>query len=132
MQARLLNTVAFRLAIGYSALVLGAVAVISAVLYFGTVGVLGREINSKLFAIAERLTSHFETRGAAALPHEIEQLLTDGVDQDTEVYLLLGPDGRRLAGNLSEWTVANLPLDRLTDQTVIRAGRPSASRLPGR
>jgi hypothetical protein len=33
---RLLNTVAFRLAVGYGALVLCAVAVISAVPYFGT------------------------------------------------------------------------------------------------
>jgi signal transduction histidine kinase len=129
MQARLLNTVAFRLAIGYSALVLGAVAVISAVLYFGTVGVPGREINSKLFAITERLTGHFETRGAAGLRQEIEQLLTDGIDQDTEVYLFLGPDGHKIVGNLSEWTSANMPLDRLTDQAVIRAGRPSISRL---
>jgi signal transduction histidine kinase len=129
MQARLLNTVAFRLAIGYSALVLSAVAVISAVLYFGTVGVLGREINSKLYAIAERLTDRFEIRGAAALQQEIEQLLTDGIDQDTEVYLLLGPDGQKIVGNLSGWTTASLSLDRLTDQAVTRAGRPSISRL---
>lgn len=126
---RLLNTVAFRLAIGYSALVLGAVAVVSAVLYFGTVGVFGREIDSKLLAIAERLTAHFEIRGTAALQQEIEQLLTDGIDQDTEVYLLLGPDGHKIVGNLSEWAGANVPLDRLTDQSVTRAGRPSISRL---
>jgi hypothetical protein len=47
---RLFNTVAFRLALGYGALVLGAVAVISAVLYFGTVGVLVPEIDAKIFA----------------------------------------------------------------------------------
>jgi signal transduction histidine kinase len=105
------------------------VAVISAVLYFGTVGVLGREINSKLYAIAERLTDRFEIRGAAALQQEIEQLLTDGIDQDTEVYLLLGPDGQKIVGNLSGWTTASLSLDRLTDQAVTRAGRPSISRL---
>jgi len=34
-----LNTVTFRLAMGYGMLVLGAVAVFSAILYFGTVGV---------------------------------------------------------------------------------------------
>jgi signal transduction histidine kinase len=126
---RLLNTVAFRLAMGYSALVLGAVAVISAVLYFGTVGVLVPGINAKLFAISERLTNHFETRGNAALQQEIQQLLTDGIDQDTEVYLLLGPDGQKIVGNLSAWTSSKMPLDRLTDQTVTRYGRPSISRL---
>jgi len=129
MQARLLNTVAFRLAMGYGALVLGAVAVISAVLYFGTVGVLVPGIDAKLFAISKRLTTHFETRGKAALQQEIQQLLTDGIDQDTEVYLLLGPDGQKIVGNLSAWTSSEMPLDRLTDQRVTRYGRPSVSRL---
>lgn len=127
--SRLLNTVAFRLAMGYGALLLCTVAVISAVLYFGTVGVLGPGINAKLFAISERLTNHFETRGNAALQHEIQQLLTDGIDQDTEVYLLLGPDGQKIVGNLSAWTSSKMLLDRLTDQTVTRYGRPSISRL---
>jgi signal transduction histidine kinase len=126
---RLWNTVAFRLAMGYGALVVGAVAVISAVLYFGTVGVLDRGINAKLFAVSERLTNHFETRGIVALQQEIEQLLTDGIDQDTEVYLLLQPDGQKIVGNLSEWASSKLPPDRFMDQRVTRDSRPSISRL---
>ena len=127
--SRLLNTVAFRLAVGYGTLVLCAVAVISAVLYFGTVGVLGREIDAKLLAISERLINHFEIRGNAALQHEMQELLTDGIDQDTEVYLLLGPDGQKVLGNLSTWPRDKMLVDRLTDQTVIRYGRTSISRL---
>ena len=126
---RLLNTVAFRLAMGYGALVFGAVALLSAVLYFGTVGVLSRGIDAKLFAISERLTNHFEVRGNEALQREMHQLLTDGLDQDTEVYLLLGPEGQKIVGNLSAWTSSSLPLDRLTDQAVTRYDRPSVSRL---
>ena len=126
---RLLNTVAFRLAMGYGALVLATVVVISAVFYFGTVGVLGPGINAKLYAISERLTNHFEARGNAALQQEIQQLLTDGIDQDTEVYLLLGPDGQKILGNLSAWSSSKMAPDRLTDQTVTRDGRPSISRL---
>jgi signal transduction histidine kinase len=113
---------------GYGALVVSAVVVISAVLYFGTVGVLDRGINAKLSAVSERLTNHFETRGIAALQQEIEQLLTDGIDQDTEVYLLLKPNGQKIVGNLSEWTSSELP-PRLTDQRVTRDSRPSISRL---
>src|SRR5258708_6325583 len=126
---RLWNTVGFRLAMGYGALVVSAVVVISAVLYFGTVGVLDRGINAKLSAVSERLTSHFETHGITALQQEIEQLLTDGIDQDTEVYLLLQPDGRKIVGNLSEWTSSELPPDRFMDQRVTRDSRPSISRL---
>jgi signal transduction histidine kinase len=126
---RLFHTVTFRLAMGYGALVLGAVAVISAVLYFGTVGVLVPGIDGKLFAISERLTTLFETRGIAALQQEIKQLLTDDIDQDTEVYLLLGPDGQKIVGNLSGWPGSKVPLDRLTDQTLMRYGRVSSSRI---
>lgn len=126
---RLWNTVAFRLAMGYGALVVGAVALISAVLYFGTIGVLDREINAKLSAVSERLTEHFETRSDAALQQEIEHLLTDGIDQDTEVYLFLGPGGKKIAGNLSGWAGSKSTPNRLTDQMVTRDGRPSTSRL---
>jgi signal transduction histidine kinase len=126
---KLFNTVAFRLAMGYGALVLGAMAVISAVLYFGTVGVLDRETDAKLVATSDRLTKHFATRGNAALQREIQQLLTDGLDQDTEVYLLVSPDGEKLVGNLSGWTNDKITLDRLEDQTITRYGRPSVSRL---
>jgi signal transduction histidine kinase len=126
---RLFHTVTFRLAMGYGALVLGAVAVISAVLYFGTVGVLVPGIDAKLFAISERLTTQFETHGIAGLEQEIKQLLTDDIDQDTEVYLLLGPDGQKIVGNLSGWPSSKVPLDRLTDQTLMRYGRVSSSRI---
>ena len=127
--SRLFKTFAFRLAVNYGALVLAAVAVLSAVLYFGTAGVLVPAIDSKLFVISERLTSHFETHGIAALQQEIERLLTDDIEQDTEVYLLLGPDGQKIVGKLSGLPSSMLPLDRLTDQTVTRYSRSSISRL---
>ena len=99
---RLLGSVAFRLALGYGVLVVSAMMVISAVFYFGTVGVIGRGIDAELFMISQAgLTSHFDTRGIEALRQEIQDLLTDGIDQDTEVYLLLDPEGRVIVGNLS-------------------------------
>jgi signal transduction histidine kinase len=116
------------LALGYGALVVGAMVVISAVLYFGTVGVIGRGIDAKLFTISQRLTDHFEARGIDALQQEIQELLTDGIDQDTEVYLLLDPEGRKIVGNLSA-SGSRTPLDRLTDQSVTRYGGRSTSRL---
>jgi signal transduction histidine kinase len=125
---RLFGSVAFRLALGYGVLVVGAMMVISAVFYFGTVGVIGRGIDAKLFTISQRLTDHFEARGIAALQQEIDQLLTDGIDQDTEVYLLLDREGRKIAGNLAG-PGKRTPLDRLTDLSVVRDDRASTSRL---
>jgi HAMP domain-containing protein len=128
---RLWASVAFHLALGYGILVIGSMSVISAVLYFGTVGVLQHGTDAKLELIASRLSGHFRSAGSAALRREIDQLLADGVDQDTEVYLLTGPDGRKLAGNLAGWTPNPDPATAgtLEDRGVIRDGRPSVSRV---
>ena len=126
---RLWRNVAFRLALGYGLLAVGSMSVISAVFYVGTVGVLARSIDAKLLSVSNRLADHFESRGGEGLRQEIQQLLADGIEQDTEVYLLIGQDGRKIAGNIADWTKARAPLDRLTDLKVIRYGRPSLSRL---
>jgi signal transduction histidine kinase len=126
---RLWTSVAFRLALGYGILVVASMSVTSAVFYFGTVGVLSHNTDAKLIAISSRLADHFRTRGAEALREEIDRLLDDGVDQDTEVYLFIGPDGRKLAGNLSGWTPSATEAGDFVDRGVIRYGWPSVSRL---
>jgi signal transduction histidine kinase len=126
---RFWDTVAFRLALGYGLLALGSMSVIAAAFYFGTVGVLARSIDAKLISISQRLAGHYQTRGGEALRQEVQQLLVDGIEQDTEVYLLVAPDGRRVAGNIYGWSMAAAPLGRLTDLAVMRNGRPSLSRL---
>jgi signal transduction histidine kinase len=127
--AKLWGTVAFRLALGYVVLAIGSMSVISAAFYFGTVGVLARSTDGKLVSISQRLARHFETRGSEGLRQEVQQLLVDGIEQDTEVYLLVAPDKRKIVGNIFGWTEATAPLDRLTDLAVMRNGRPSLSRL---
>ena len=123
------GTVAFRLALSYGLLAIGSMSVISAAFYFGTVGVLERSTDAKLLSLSKRLAEHFENRGDEGLRKEIEQLLVDGIDQDTEVYLLVAPDGRKIVGNIFGWTQKSAPLDSLTDLAVMRNGRPSLSRL---
>jgi signal transduction histidine kinase len=126
---RLWGHVAFRLALGYGLLALGSMCVVSAAFYFGTVGVLARSTDGDLIAMSQRLARHYESRGGEGLRQEIQQLLVDGIDQDTEVYLLVASDGRKIVGNISGWTMEMAPLDRLTDLKVVRYGRPSLSRL---
>ena len=126
---RLFNTVAFRLALGYGILVLATVAVISTILYLGTVGVIGREIDARLSGELDRLNKRFEERGVAGVEQGIQELLTDGIDTDTEVYLLVGPDGKKMIGNIDPVTGNAMPLDRLTYRKVIRNDKSSVSRL---
>src|SRR5215472_7217893 len=127
--AKFWETVAFRLARSYGLLAVGSMSVISAAFYFGTVGVLERRTDGKLLALSKRLAEHSDSRDNEGLRQGIEQLLIDGIEQDTEVYLLVAPDGRKIVGNIFGWTQKSAPLDSLTDLAVIRNGRPSFSRL---
>jgi signal transduction histidine kinase len=127
--SRFWSTVAFRLALSYGLLAIGSMSVISATFYFGTVGVLARSTDTKLLSISNKLAAHFHTRGGDQLRQEIEQLLADGIEQDTEVYLLISPNGRKVVGNIAGWTAAATSPDRLRDLNVLRNGRPSLSRL---
>jgi signal transduction histidine kinase len=126
---RLWRNVAVRLAIGCGLLAIGTMSLVSAAFYAGTVGVLSRNTDAKLASLSSRLAGHFVRGGRVDLAAEIRKLLDDGIDQDTEVYLLLGPDGRIVAGNIAAWDNTAAPLGRLTDARVIRYGRPSVSRL---
>jgi signal transduction histidine kinase len=126
---RLWGTLAFRFAFGYWVLFFAAMAIIAGTVYFGTVDLQERRINNALAATAARLSRAFEDRGSAGLSEEIQELLTDNIDQDTESYLLLDAQGRVLAGNLQPWSEAGLPFDRLIERHVLRYGKPSFSRL---
>ncbi len=126
---RVWSSVAFRLALGYGVLAIGSTLVVSAVFYFETVGVVAHRVDAKLQGISNRLVAHYAARGTEAVRQEIDELLTDGIDQDTEVYQLVGSDGRKLAGNLSGWTPSPTESGRLENRGVMRSGRPSISRL---
>jgi signal transduction histidine kinase len=126
---RLFNTVAFRLALGYGILVVATVGVISTILYLGTVGVISREIDARLYGELDRLSKRFEERGVAGVEQGIQEFLTDGINTDTEVYLLAGPDGAKLIGNIDPVSASSMPLDRVTYRKVIRNDKLSMSRL---
>lgn len=119
----------FRLALAQGLLVVAAAAIISTMFYFGTVGVLSQGIEAKYVSISNRLIGAFQAGGRPRLQQEIQRLLDDGIDSDTEVYLLTDAEGHVIGGNVSAWPLDTTPLDRFTDQNIIRAGRPSTSRL---
>jgi signal transduction histidine kinase len=126
---RLTDSIAARLALGNGALLLALILVTAGVFYFGTVGVLARSIDGKIVSISNRLRDGYGSRPVADLIREINEELTDGIDSDTEIFLVTSPSGERVVGNLSKWPTAGAPLGKLLDREVIRDGRPSAARL---
>jgi signal transduction histidine kinase len=123
------RSVATRLAAGYGLLVAASIAVLAIVFYSATLAEFDRNINGKISEISGRLTATYAERPREELAHEIEHLLSDGIDSDSEIYLLLSPGGRRLAGNISGALPASAMSHRLLDVRVVREGRSTLGRL---
>ncbi len=126
---RLSRSIAAQLALGNGALLAMLILITSGVFYFGTVGVLDRSVDGKIVSISNRLVKTYGNRPVAALAREIGEELTDGIDSDTEIFLVTSPSGQPVVGNLSRWPGAGTPLGQLVNREVIRDGRPSSARL---
>ena len=123
------RSIAARLALGYGVLVVVSISIVCAVFYFGTIGVLDRSVDRKLTLLSERLAVLYEQGGSSRTTAEIAHLLTDRTDSDTEIFLLVDADGRRVAGNLSSWPDAGSPVGRLLHRDVTREGRRVPARM---
>jgi signal transduction histidine kinase len=127
--AKLTKSIATRLALGFAVLVAEAILVASGVFYFGTVGVMDRRIDGKITAISNRLIDAFKNRPIEELAKQIELELHDGIDSDTEVFLVVSPSGQRVVGNLTTVPAATRPLGQVVTDEVIREGKRTMGRL---
>jgi signal transduction histidine kinase len=127
--ASLTQSIATRLALGFAVLVAEAILVASGVFYFGTVGVMDRRINAKITAISNRLMDSFRYRPIEELARQIELELNDGIDSDTEIFLVVSPSGQRVVGNLTATPMATRPLGRVVTDQVVREGKRTTGRL---
>jgi signal transduction histidine kinase len=127
--ASLTKSIATRLALGFAVLVAEAILVASGVFYFGTVGVMDRRINAKITAISNRLMDSFRYRPIEELARQIELELNDGIDSDTEIFLVVSPSGQRVVGNLTATPMATRPLGRVVTDQVVREGKRTTGRL---
>ena len=126
---KLHRSIAARLALGYGVLVVVSISIVCAVFYFGTIGVLDRSVDRKLALLSERLAALYQQGGSSRTTAEIAHLLTDRTDSDTEIFLLVDADGRRVAGNLSSWPDASSPVGQLLHRDVTREGRRVPARM---
>jgi signal transduction histidine kinase len=123
------RSIAARLALGYGVLVVVSISIVCAVFYFGTIGVLDRSVDRKLTLLSDRLAALYGQGGSNRTTAEIAHLLTDRTDSDTEIFLLVDADGRRVAGNLTSWPDAASPVGRLLHRDVTREGRRVPARM---
>jgi signal transduction histidine kinase len=100
--ARLVRTSTFRLSLLYL-LVFGASTVIPfGFLYTATVGSIDRQTDGAILIEIEGLTDEYRRLGPKGFADALADRSNDPADKDA-VYLLVGADGRPIAGNLGEW-----------------------------
>ena len=90
---------------------------------------MSRNIDVKIASISKRLSDDAKTYGLNSVARRIEFSLSDGVDSDSEIFLLSDPGGHKLAGNISGWDEPAAPRDQLLARKVARPGGPSPSRI---
>jgi signal transduction histidine kinase len=127
--ARWWSSIAFRQALIFGALIVFTMTVLLAVFYVQTIGVWQRRVDSQIDTTTQRLADYHKRSGSPALGSHINSLLGDGIDSDTEVYTLVAPDGQVVAGNLAVTPEIATPTRSISEHRVLRAGRPSRSRL---
>jgi len=123
------KSIATRLALGFAVLVAEAILVASGVFYFGTVGVMDRRVDGKIAAISNRLMESFRNRPIEELARQIEREMHDGIDSDTEIFLVVSPAGQRVVGNLTAVPSATRPLGQVVTDEVVREGKRATGRL---
>ncbi|MFJ1469577.1 sensor histidine kinase [Massilia orientalis] len=123
------GSIAFRLAVGYGLLLAASMATLSAIVYFGTVGVFEHSIDNKIMAVETHLADAWVRDGRAGLVREIDAQLHDLIDTDTEVVGLVDVKGRLLAGNLGRWYGELPAAGDLAFGQMERSGTPVSVRL---
>ncbi|NYT82653.1 HAMP domain-containing histidine kinase [Alcaligenaceae bacterium] len=117
------NSVAFRLTLNYSLFALSTSLVLLVIVYYQTTGIQASQFSRQVAITAQRLGAHYNQGGIDGLVREIELELADQVNTDTEMFLLLDPGGRALAGNIKPDPSLNALGPDGTDLTVLLRGQ---------
>jgi len=118
------GSVAFRLTLNYSLLALLTSLVSLAFIYHQTVRILESQFSRQVEITAQRMSAHFDQGGLPKLVTEITLELADHVNTDTEMFLLLDPAGRPLAGNIAPEAAFSAADGAGMTRTVSLRGRP--------
>lgn len=103
-------------------------ALFLSLLWWHTNGLLERQVEQAVDADARSLAEHWMQDGLPGLIRTIQDRLDLDVE-DEALYLLVGPNGEILAGNMPAWPTRVKRIDRYYSQTILRAGTRATSEV---
>lgn len=132
---RLLRSASFRFAAMFALLLGISGGALALFLWWSTAGLLDRQTEAAIQADAQGLAEHFNAGGLPALVLTLEDRLAQNVEDDS-IYLLVGPNNQRLAGNLEHWPQGTAEPNAWYELPIERAGMRSLAlvqsyNLPG-
>lgn len=123
-----LRSAAVRFAVVYAVLLGISAAALAMFLWWATAGLLDRQTEAAVRADAAALYERWHQGGLAALILTIEDRLAQDVE-DNSIYLLVGPDMAKIAGNLGRWPPVVQRTDGWYELPVQRAGMRSLAHV---
>lgn len=120
---------AFRLALYYGGLLLLTMVVVLAIFYVQMVGVLSTRMDQQANQDLKRLLTHSQHYGEASLQQEIQTLLSDGIDSQTEIAILTDANGDFLVGNATIAPQRRLDTLGLRELHLQRNGRQISGKV---
>jgi signal transduction histidine kinase len=105
LDARLLHTTTFRVALVYIWLFTASVLIILGAIYYTTTGFLDRQTGETIAAELEGLREQYRQRGLRGLVQVIEQRSRQ--PRTNALYLFADRNANPIAGNLSHWPAAD-------------------------
>jgi len=106
INARLLRTSWFRMALGYAVLSIFSVSMLFALLYWNTAVFVAEQTEETIEAEITGLAEHYRQAGLFGLTEVIQERAQG---QRLSLYLLTDPNRRPIAGNLNSWPADTLP-----------------------
>ena len=123
------SSLAFRLALSYGAIMVLTMTIVLAVFYVQTVGVVRVRLDKQAENHLRRLMEHSAKYGPGALESEILQTIRDGVNTDTEILILMDPEGEPIVSNAEVFPARKLTNMGVRELTVKRNGRLIVGRV---
>src|SRR5690606_9916242 len=94
---RLWNSITMHITLNYGLLAIRTTLILIVFIYFQFIGALRTEYTRQITSTAQRLNVTYEEGGRDALISAIELTLSDRIDADREIYLLLDENSEKLA-----------------------------------
>jgi signal transduction histidine kinase len=124
----LFRSAGFRFGVIYALLLALSAMALAIFLWWATAGLLDRQTEAAINADAQGLAERWADGGLPALVVTIEDRLAQNIDDDA-IYLLVGPDMKRIAGNLASWPPSVTEAGSWYGLPVIRAGMRSIANV---